>query len=62
MYATIKRFCQDDQGATAVEYGLIAAVMAVVLIAAFVALGDTLGALFNGNDESIGGAMNNALS
>ncbi|MAY30449.1 MAG: Flp family type IVb pilin [Aurantimonas coralicida] len=29
------RFAKDESGATAIEYGLIAAIMAVALIAAF---------------------------
>jgi pilus assembly protein Flp/PilA len=36
-----------DQGATAVEYGLMVALIAVVIIAAVTLLGDNLEALFN---------------
>lgn len=38
MKDSILRFIRDEQGATAVEYGIIAGLMAVVLIAIF---GDT---------------------
>ena len=31
----LRRFIKDDSGATAIEYGLIAALMAVIIIAAF---------------------------
>ena len=30
----VKRFCGDEQGATAIEYGLIAAIIGVGIIAA----------------------------
>ena len=35
----IKTFAQDESGATAIEYGLIAALIAVVIIAALTTLG-----------------------
>lgn len=62
MKCTLKAFLTDENGATAIEYGIIAAVMAVVLIASFNGLGDALNVLFNGNEESIVGAMNNAVN
>lgn len=34
----MKHFLRDDSGATAIEYSLIAAIMAVALIAAFPAI------------------------
>lgn len=37
-----KKFVADESGATAIEYGLIAALMAVVVIAAVALLGDPL--------------------
>ncbi|MEP6872783.1 MAG: Flp family type IVb pilin [Burkholderiales bacterium] len=36
----------DDSGATAIEYGLIAALVAVTIIAAITATGTSLGALY----------------
>jgi pilus assembly protein Flp/PilA len=39
---------KDDKGATAIEYGLIAAGIAVAIVAAVFALGDTLSAMFEG--------------
>jgi pilus assembly protein Flp/PilA len=44
----ISRFVRDESGATAIEYGLIAALVAVVLIAALKALGTSLSTTFNG--------------
>jgi pilus assembly protein Flp/PilA len=40
------RFFKDESGATAIEYGLIAALIAVVIIAAVRALGVELTAVF----------------
>jgi pilus assembly protein Flp/PilA len=36
------QFVRDDQGATAIEYGLIAALIAVVLIGSLTALGQAM--------------------
>ena len=38
-----KRFCRDEHGTTAIEYGLIAALIATVCITAFSALGGASG-------------------
>lgn len=43
----IKRFAKDESGATAIEYGLIAALIAVVLVAALTTLGGNLSTTFN---------------
>ncbi len=40
------RFVKDESGATAIEYGLIAALVAVGIIAGATALGTQLSALF----------------
>ncbi|WP_193337042.1 Flp family type IVb pilin [Devosia beringensis] len=42
------RFAQDESGATAIEYGLIAALISVGIIVAASALGNSLGDLFTG--------------
>lgn len=44
---TIRRFLDDESGATAIEYGLIAALIAVGIIAAATTLGSGLSGLFN---------------
>lgn len=44
---TVARFANDESGATAIEYGLIAALIAVAIIAAATTLGGNLGSLFN---------------
>jgi pilus assembly protein Flp/PilA len=43
----ISRFAKDESGATAIEYGLIVALIAVVIITAVTALGTGLSANFN---------------
>jgi pilus assembly protein Flp/PilA len=42
----VTRFVADESGATAIEYGLIAALIAVGIIAAASALGGSLSSLF----------------
>ena len=43
----IKSFITDDSGATAIEYGLIAALISVAIIVAATTLGSNLSATFN---------------
>ena len=43
----LKRFRMNDDGATAIEYGLIAALIAVVIIAAVTSVGTNLEATFS---------------
>jgi pilus assembly protein Flp/PilA len=42
----VTRFLKDESGATAIEYGLIAALVAVVLVTALTALGGQLKTTF----------------
>lgn len=42
-----KNLARDEQGATAIEYGLIAALIAVAAITAMTNLGSTLSGTFN---------------
>jgi pilus assembly protein Flp/PilA len=48
MHKFVSRFIRDESGATAIEYGLIAALVAVVLITALTTLGTSLSTTFNG--------------
>jgi len=43
----ILRFVRDESGATAIEYGLIAALIAVVIITAVTAVGTGVSTAFN---------------
>ncbi|AZY49893.1 Flp family type IVb pilin [Bordetella avium] len=53
MFAQLSAFWRDEDGATAIEYGLIAGLIAVVIIAGLTALGGGLNGLFT--------RINNAL-
>jgi len=46
MIKAVRSFIHDDSGATAIEYGLIAALIAVVIIGAVTAVGTSLSATF----------------
>jgi pilus assembly protein Flp/PilA len=52
----VTRFLKDESGATAIEYGLIAALIAVVLVGALTAVGSSLGGAFTKISTSVGGA------
>jgi len=47
MLVNIIKLIKDESGATAIEYGLIAALIAVAAIAAFNAVGSSLTSTFN---------------
>jgi pilus assembly protein Flp/PilA len=53
MTKMISRFLRDESGATAIEYGLIIALIAVVIISAVTAVGTNLNASFT----SVGGSI-----
>ena len=42
----IQQLLRDEEGVTAIEYGLIAALIAVVIIGAVTAVGNNLAAMF----------------
>ena len=48
MKTTLARFLKDESGSTAVEYGLIAAGIAIAILTAVNALGGSLSGLFGG--------------
>lgn len=50
------RFAQDESGATAIEYGLIAALIAVAIIGTVGALGGQLSGLFGDINTRLGAA------
>ena len=49
----VARFANDESGATAIEYGLIAALIAVGIIAAATTLGGSLATLFTGIGDKL---------
>ena len=48
------RFIKDESGATAIEYGLIAALIAVAIITGATTLGSNLNAKFNSIGTKVG--------
>ncbi len=53
LLAFLETYKKDENGATAIEYGLIAAGIAVVISAAVFAFGGELNALFEGLSGSL---------
>lgn len=52
----ISRFAKNESGATAIEYGLIAALIAVVAIGAMTSIGDGLTSTFDSVADELNGA------
>lgn len=52
----INKLIRDEAGATAIEYGLIAALIAVAAIAAMQGLGNQLKTTFNTTSSAMAGA------
>jgi pilus assembly protein Flp/PilA len=52
----IKQFARDEEGVTAIEYGLIAALIAIVIIGAVTVVGTELCNTFNAVATALGGA------
>jgi len=50
----IKNFFKDESGASAVEYGLLVALIAVVIIGAVTLLGQNISSQFNSAATTIG--------
>lgn len=48
MFKSLHSFAKDESGATAIEYGLIAALIAVAAIGALTSVGTSLNTLFTG--------------
>ena len=58
MYSAIKNFLQNESGATAVEYGLIAALISVAAVTALTSVGVSLTGMF----ESVSDDVDNAVT
>ena len=52
----VTRFKNDESGATAIEYGLIAALISVGIITAATSLGDNIASKFDTVSSAISGA------
>ena len=51
------QFIREDQAVTAIEYGLIAALIAVAIIVALTSLGGSLGSNFDEVSSAMDGAI-----
>ena len=58
MKSILSRFALDESGATAIEYGLIAALVSVVIIASLTLVGKSLNTTFNTVNGALAGAGN----
>jgi len=56
-FETLKNLMTDESGATAIEYGLIAALVSVAAITALTAMGGSLNAMFT----AVSAALNAAI-
>ena len=56
----ITKFAKDESGATAIEYGLIAALIAVVIITGVTLVGTSLETTFNNIAGNLGGTVGKA--
>ena len=57
MFTLISRFMKEDSGATAIEYGLIAALVSVAAIGALTAMGNSLSTMFNTVSTALSAAV-----
>jgi pilus assembly protein Flp/PilA len=53
----VKRFLKDEEGVTAIEYGLIAALIAVVIVASVKLIGSNLMLVFGAINTALSGAL-----
>ena len=56
---TLRRFLNDETGATAIEYGLIAALVSVAIITILTTLGTNLTTTFTTISDDLGAANTN---
>ena len=59
---SIKKFLKDESGATAIEYGLIAALVSVAAIAALQAMGGSLDSIFTNVSDTLDDAVNSGTT
>ncbi len=57
MKTLVSRFLRNESGVTAIEYGLIAALIAVVIIASITAVGQNLQVIFNAIADNLAAAV-----
>jgi pilus assembly protein Flp/PilA len=59
MLITLRKLLKDEGGATAIEYGLIAALVAVGIILALTTMGTSLNGVFNDISAELDAATGN---
>ena len=57
MKILLSRFLRDESGVTAIEYGLIAALISVVIITAAAAVGTAIAGVFGGISTQLAAAV-----
>ena len=57
MLSIFRSFVRDESGATAIEYGLIAALVSVAAITALTAMGSSLNTMFTSVSSTLNGAV-----
>lgn len=62
LQAALARFLRDQAGATAIEYGLIAALIAVALVGTMSILGVSVQNLYSGGTSSAAAVMDAAVA
>lgn len=55
MFELLRNLCRVEEGGTAIEYGLIVALISVVAMVAMSAIGTSLSEMFNIIDNALGG-------
>lgn len=60
MKSLISRFVKDESGATAIEYGLIAGLLSIVILGAVTAAGDSLTTVFTTISDQLSAAVSGA--
>lgn len=62
MKSTIQQFLRDEEGAAAIEYGLLAGLISVMIIIGATAIGTHLSAIFGDISTALGTAAGTAGS
>ncbi|RVQ65287.1 Flp family type IVb pilin [Croceicoccus ponticola] len=60
MFSILAKFCEDESGATAIEYGLIAALIVLAMLAGLQGVADETSNMWTGISDSMATAMEKA--
>ncbi len=58
MVKQVINFCRDEEGGTAIEYGLILAIVAVAIFGSIVGMGNSVGQMYDTVAEDFSTAVN----